>query len=109
MARILTKATEKDEVGKVKLKGIEYEDLHKFLSSQLLVRLDQSAVYQFPKEHRKAMERIFKVLVGVSVSLVNHYKSLKGISLSRFILVNIIIIYEIVNIYDQVLNISERL
>ena len=75
VAKVVTKATEKDEVGKVKLKGVEYEDLHKLLSSYSQDS-DQSAVYQFPKEHRKAMERILKVPAGVS--LVNHYKNSKG-------------------------------
>jgi hypothetical protein len=75
MAKLITKSNEKDDVGKVKIKGVEFEDLHKFLSSYSCDS-DLSAVYQLPKELRKAMEKILKVPMGIS--LINHYKDSIG-------------------------------
>ena len=75
MARLITKATEKDEVPKIKLKGVENEHLHKFLS-EYSPDSDLSAVYQFPKEYRKSLAILLNIPVGVS--LVNFYKDSKG-------------------------------
>ena len=75
MARIITKATEKDDIPKIKMKGLENEHLHKFLSDYS-PDSELSAVYQFPKEYRKGMEMILKVPRGTS--LVNFYKDSVG-------------------------------
>jgi hypothetical protein len=75
MAKIITKSNEKDEIGKVKISNIEFEDLHKFLSSYTCDS-ELSAVFQFPKDLRVPMEKLLKVPKGIS--LINYYKDSSG-------------------------------
>jgi len=75
MGKIITKATEKDDIPKIKMKGLENEHLHKFLSDYS-PDSELSAVYQLPKVYRKGMEVTLKIPRGTS--LVNFYKDSVG-------------------------------
>ena len=80
MAKVITKSSEKEDIGKAKVKSVEFEDLHKFLSSYTCDS-EMSAVYQVPKELIEELSifqplEAFRTLPIIIFIIISHLKNL---------------------------------
>ena len=82
LSNLILKSTEKEDIGFVKIKSIEVEDLHEFLS-KYDTNSNQSAAYQIPKSLRMALGRALKI--PVNETILSYYKKSIGVN-QQFIL-----------------------
>ena len=77
LSNLILKSTEKEDIGFVKIKSIEVEDLHEFLS-KYDTNSNQSAAYQIPKSLRTALGRALKI--PVNETILSYYKKSIGVN-----------------------------